>query len=199
MSFDALKITCSGCDFEAMESFQPLRVIYTSDAGNEVSGRWVQGWCYQCDGYTKIEHINPQALAAEIGGLEGELLRYRSELDALRTRYFLSRSRKQSKLQVAVGQIQAATRSIENLKDLYAIASRRSSKRKCLVCGSSDTAQLIFKDGFSEGFRHKCGGRLTCGRHPSGLRINFGRNVCCYVLDEQGDRIEMRVERQMAS
>jgi len=199
MSFDALRLVCTGCDYEDIEPFQPHRVVYQSKAGNEVYGRSAAGWCYECGGYSKIECMDLKALLAELAELEDASARHQAELDSLSQKYFFNFARRSAKRRLVEDEVRSDFEGIANLQHLCAIVLQRSSKPRCLVCGSSDTADLDFENGETRRFRHRCGGRLSLGAHPRGLRINFGRTVRCYVLDQQGNPIETRLEQRIPS
>jgi hypothetical protein len=52
VSIDAARICCTGCDFEAAEVFEPLRIVCRLDDGKEVESCDQDGWCSRCDTYT---------------------------------------------------------------------------------------------------------------------------------------------------
>jgi hypothetical protein len=124
--------------------------------------------------------------------LETALAQDRIELDRLLKKRFFYSARRAAKRCAVECEVRHTAQRIANLQRLYEIASRRSSKPRCLVCGSFNTASLDFENGMTQSLRHKCGGKLTIG--PAGMRLNFGRDVRCFVLDEEGNRLETRVE-----
>lgn len=134
------------------------------------------------------------AIAHEMKELEAALGRDQVELDKLSKKRFFNFGRRSAKYCMVEGEVRHTAQCIASLQCLYAIASRRHSKPRCLVCGSSNTTDLDFENGVTQSFRHKCGGKLTIGL--AGIRVNFGRDIRCNILDKEGNRIEARVERR---
>lgn len=188
-------VSCTGCDYTCLEPFQSHRVVYRSDAGDEVKGRSAAGWCYECDGYRDIEWMNLKDLAVELAETRDCSAKHRAERDNLSKRYFYSFARRSAVYRVAEDEARHAA----DLQDLIGIALRRSSKPRCLVCGRSNTANLEFQNGIAQNFRHECGGWLNTGPDVLGTRVNFGPYVRCHVLDEEGNRLGIRVEQRLPS
>jgi len=195
MSFDALSIVCTGCNYEDIEPFQPHRVVYRSSAGAEVNGRSAAGWCYNCARYRQIEWLKPHGLAAEIVELKSSAARRQLELNKLSKRRLLHFGRQISRLRLLENEVRYTAQQLTELQNLFAILTERSSKARCLSCGHDETALLDFEHGLDD-FQHICGGSLRLQPHPFVIRMNFGPNIHCHVLDEAGNRIETRIEQR---
>ena len=195
MSFDALQISCTGCDYEANELFAPLRIVYRLEDGREFVGRTTNGWCYCCESYGRIEHIDFQKLADDIRAVEIERKEVRDRLVRLAGR-FLARFRGRTELNLAEDNLQNLECSAQELEILIKLARQRNGCPRCLRCWSEETVPIGFdaSDDLSHNFKHVCGGMLRIGPHPSNLRVNFGSGTTCYVLTPEGELIEKRLE-----
>lgn len=197
MSYDALKIICTGCDFEANELFEPIAVIYRHDSGEEVKWSKTAGWCYRCDTYSYIENIDPHTLRSDLLAMEQqseEALTYLADL----SNGFLAQLRHKSKRTIAMYELERLQSAKKVQRAILDIAINRRARPRCLRCESEYTAKPSFSppDYISHDFIHKCGGMLKRVERSDGLRVNFGRETRYNVLNIEGELLEERVEKR---
>ena len=190
MSIDALRICCTGCDFEAAEVFEPLRIVYRSDDGKGIESDYQKGWCYRCDTYTHIEHLNAEELREELILKRRERSEFDARLAAISI-LFLARFRNRSTRSYIEGECQRLDASISDLVGLIQIATTRKSRPRCLECWSADTFPLSFnrETRVAANFKHKCGGLLKSVEHETTLRLSF-TGIRILALTTEGELLE---------
>jgi len=186
MSFDSARIVCTGCDYETLEVYRPIRIRYRTTKGRIIETGCAKGWCYDCASYSDIERMNQGALNEELLSKERERLKARHRQDKL-NRSFLSNFQLQLEKRQLLYHLERLDEQIAELKRLLEIAQSRKSKARCLKCWSDRTAPLTFdpENNIAYGFQHECGGNLKIIHDHSGPRFIF--RVSLYILNEEGE------------
>jgi hypothetical protein len=151
-----------------MEVFQPMRVAYRLETGEEIDGRTIGGWCNRCDGYQRIECLDVMKVKEELGDKQRRH----------RVRHFLAK---------VLGINDAP--EVQELQGLLNVLKKRTAQPRCLRCWSEDTAPLVV-DG--RPLKHKCGGNLEFGPQ-AGVRFNFGRDIQWFILNSEGQLLDEQV------
>ena len=62
MSMPSSTIQCSSCDYEKLDLWAPISLVYRSADGHEATAVRSVGWCYSCDEYVYIENFQKSKL-----------------------------------------------------------------------------------------------------------------------------------------
>ena len=189
MSVATQRIRCTGCDFEAFETFRPIRLVYRLNDGREVETGKVRGWCYRCDNFAYIERLDPQRLRQELSETERAHEKAITSLAELSS-IFLAKYRKRSERGRIEVEVARTGSEIDTLRELFQIAVDRRSRPRCLRCWSEDTAPVTFDwgDNTAHDFKHKCGGRLIMSEFEGALRFSY--IVQRLVLNAEGELLD---------
>jgi len=189
MSLPSAKITCTGCDFETREFFQPLSIVYRLESGKEIGGLRGKGWCFNCCSYRNIENIEPGQLTVDLARARERGRQERSMLAQL-NRALIARLKNRTERKVRKKEIERWEREIRVLSALLELTLKRKSQPRCLNCWADQTDSLTFgpDGGTTHDFRHSCGGKLQIVHDAFGMRFSFIPTT--YVLNEEGLLIE---------
>lgn len=188
MSIDALKIVCTGCDYEGSEVFRPIRIIYEETSGKTIDSTSAKGWCYNCQSYTDIEKINYNELNDELCLKELQAVEIQKKIQLLKIGLFSIfkniRDKRNAKLE-----LQLLGNEIEHIKCLLKISETRKAGARCLKCWSDNTVPLHFdtESRLAYGFTHQCGGKLKIVSYDYEIRYHF--KVTTYFLSVEGELI----------
>lgn len=177
MSAASDKVTCTRCNFHGLLPYRPVRIVYRLPDGAEVKSARTFGWCARCNDIRDIEL-----------GLEAQPLRER--LEVLRRRTQTISFRIQCALDKLLGgRANEIEEEITDTERQLRLAETRTSKPRCLMCGSEDTIPLSFDEqGLSKNYIHECGGHLR--REPADPDApRFFYNLETIVLDPEGRRL----------
>jgi len=191
MSIDSARIVCTGCGYETIEVFRPIRIRYQTTNGRTIETDRAKGWCYDCARYSDIEErMNQGALHDELVSKERQRIKARHRQDEL-NRGFLSDFRHRSEKRQLQYQLEWLRKEIAEINGWLEIAKNRKSKARCLKCWSDRTAPLTFdsESNIAHDFQHECGGNLKIIHDHSGPRFSF--RLSTYVLNEEGELLGM--------
>jgi hypothetical protein len=189
MSIDAVRICCTGCDFEALETFASTGVVYRLSEGKEIRSYPLRfGWCYRCDGYRQIENMDADRFRRQLNSNRRARARCERRLNDLSKR-FLGGLRSRSERRRFRSKRDELDSTIHKLEEWLQIATTRRSSPKCLVCWSEQTAPVSIRwptPGVLA-FKHKCGGNLRVV--DAGVRMHY-RGIAMVALTSEGDLLE---------
>lgn len=188
MSINSARVVCTGCNYETSEVYRPIIIRYQTTNGLTVEASRTKGWCYKCESYADIENINREEFQEKLISQKHE----RDQIHHLQeelSRSLFSKLLSRSKRRQLEFQLERLDESIRSLNKLIEIVSGRSSKARCLNCGSDKTALLTFnsESRVAKDFQHACGGNLRLIHDWQGARFHF--KVSTYILNEEGEFI----------
>lgn len=188
MSINSSRVACTGCNYQTSEVYRPIIIKYQTTGGLTVEASRTKGWCYQCESYADIEDLNREEFQEKLISQKHERDKIHYQLGELRRNLF-SKLFSISKRRQLELQLERLEDSIRSLNTLIEIVSSRSSKARCLKCGSDKTVPLTFnsQSGFANNFKHECGGSLRFIHDWQGPRFYF--NVSTYIINEEGELI----------
>ncbi len=189
MSIVSARIVCTGCGYEILEVYRPVRIRYQTTNGRIVETGCARGWCYNCGNYSDIERMNKEELYAELLSKKRERLEARRRQEDL-SHGFLCKFRHRHEKKKLQDQLEWLNKEIAGLCELLEIAGNRKSKSRCLTCWTDRTELLKFdpESNIAHNYRHECGGNLQIIYDDSGPRFNF--RVATYVLNEEGELLK---------
>ncbi len=141
MSIESDKICCTQCDYETLEVYRPIIVIYVLSDGTEVETGRAKGWCYDCDAYADIENVDLGQLQRELGALQQKMDKLGARLECL-SRGLLGRLRNASARKRLRLEIEWLEQERHGLSSLLEVAGQCASRPRCLQCWSQRTAQV---------------------------------------------------------
>lgn len=188
MSMNSARVVCTGCDYQTREMYRPIRVQYQTAEGNITETSCTKGWCYSCDGYSDIEHLNSAEFQQQHVAQEHERDEILVQLEQLSCGLFWRWRHRSARRQLKY-ELETLDKSIGTLRQLLEMLANRRAKARCLKCWSDKTVPISFKadNGLAEGFQHQCGGYLRLIQDWQGPRFNFG--VTTYTLNPEGELI----------
>lgn len=174
MSVPIQPISCTNCDFAFEDYGKPLFVLYAFPDGSEIHGSRTLGWCSKCNGIQNIESGNAAShLREALNRLEAKSLR--AQIGGLWRKFSGNKT-------------EQVCSEVEITRERLRLAQQRTSRARCLHCGSEDCQPLTFgTDRLSSTFLHSCGGRLRLD--PVDESIQFAYNLEAVRLDVDGNLI----------
>ena len=147
MSFQNIRISCTGCSYQESLAVRSIKIAYTTTSGAKVEGQRDRGWCHDCNNVRDIEsRPDLMALSNSASLLESSVAGRRKSISRLWS------SRK-------IATEEAELRSVMAEVELW---KSRISGPRCLTCQSEAVEKLEFSDiGVSTGFLHHCGKPLV--------------------------------------
>lgn len=187
MSIDSIRFHCTGCEYEYLEHFQPIKL--KCRIGDEVVTYYrTTAWCNHCDTIRYVEHIPvieeleqeheelpaPAPEEAPPGWIE-KLFNFILDRVFKPDNPFDANEWKQER--------------INNQKNLIAWRQARTAPPHCLTCGSTDLTPIDFEQidentTVAKDFRHSCGGQLIRNNNDDpGIRFHFSDTVIWMDID----------------
>lgn len=193
MSINTAKVVCTGCDYQTSEVYRPILIKYQTDAGTTLEVSRTKGWCYCCDGYSDIEHLNYAEFQQQLADEQKEWGVTQVELEQLSNRLF-AKVWHRSAIRQRGEKIESLAESIRSLGLLIDIAAARGDKARCLKCWSDKTVPISFntETADSNNFTHQCGGRLTLIHSWDSPRFHF--RVTTFILNAEGELISKELQ-----
>jgi hypothetical protein len=187
MSIDSIRFHCTGCDYEYLEHFQPIKLKCRIGDGVATYGRKT-AWCNQCD---TIRYVESVPTLEDLQKEYADLIAPPPEKPPVSwiTRVFI----KVFKLNESTCQSGWHNDRRKNLENLIAWRQTRTAPPHCLNCGSTDLTTLNFEQldeqtMVAKNFRHACGGQLVRDHNDDpGIRFLFRDTVIW--LDIEGNRL----------
>lgn len=188
MSVNSARVVCTGCDYQAIEVFRPILIQYHTAAGELIEASSTKGWCYCCDGYSDIEHLNCAEFQQQLVEKEEERDSVQVQLVQLSSSLF-AKWWHRSTIRWLRRQLDTLNKGTSSLRQLIEIAGTRTAKARCLKCWSDKTAPISFNtdNADTNQFTHQCGGHLQLIHSWDSLRFHF--KVTVYTLSEEGERL----------
>jgi len=128
MSLPGNEIYCDKCDYKSAIFFRPIKIIYKTKTGEELSGYTERGWCYDCDNKVRIEYIERNGLNTKIenANIERNKLVEQLELLLSLTRFF-KKEKDETKIKKINSDIFSLKQNIKDYKKKLTIAQVRKS------------------------------------------------------------------------
>jgi hypothetical protein len=143
MSFQNIRISCTGCSYEEFLVVRLITIVYTTSSGVKVEGQRDRGWCHGCNRVMDIEsRPDLKALNNSASLLESSIAGRKKSI---------SRLWSSDKIATEEAELWSLRAEVE-------LWQSRSSGPRCLTCQSEAVEKLVFSDiGISRGFVHHCG------------------------------------------
>lgn len=189
MSITSHLIECSNCEYRTTEIFAPILVEYVLPDGRRFTSKRGKGWCYNCDNYSDLEHIdNIKDIMNEKDELYEVICDYEKQLNIIKQSNILTRYLKRNEYRKLIDIKYYSEQKMAELNIKVDWIRMRKSPPRCLKCHSTNTVPIHFENGISVDFKHKCGGMLYLKEHPNRLRFNVFESVI--IVDVDGNLIQ---------